>query len=833
MAQVKFVRGNKITKGTSWNSKVTTDSIAFDKDNKEIYLGGDKYSQTKLTELTNDNAALQVGDSLNVAFSKLNNIIIDNEEVTAEALNDLNNHKVNTEDLATVATTGSYNDLTDKPNIPVGPMVFKGSLGTGGTITTLPTASSDNTGHTYKVITDGTYANQSAKAGDTFVSDGSTWILIPSGDEPAGTVTSVGMTVPTGLSVTSDSSNPITSSGTFTISYASGYSIPTTTKQTSWDNKISSVKTLKTNNTTAQTASASETLSGSGTINLHKVSKTGSYNDLLNKPTIPTVGTLKSDNTTAQTPSASESFSNTINVHKIAKTGDYKDLLGVTIYVFTGGTEDTTNHCKTITSSPVGSFDEAKTKIQNGEDVYVSWGNSKRIPLHINGRYTNANEESLVAISQDFIFEWQDDTTAKVWEVRYVTDSDLTEVQDFLQDQIDGIILEESDPTVPSHVKAITQQNITDWNNKQNALTFDNVPTANSTNPVTSGGLYTVITNNEKTTSAALNDLNDKKANTADLATVATSGNYNDLTNKPTIPTIPDLSKGTTTGSGNAVTDITVSGHTITLTKGTTFASVASPTFTGTPAAPTAASGTNTTQIATTAFVQQELANFDDEIFIPVSTLPTTNIKTNKIYIVPNSLASPENNLYDEYIYKNNAWELIGTSQIDLNGKQDKLISGTNIKTVNDKSLLGSGDVPIIIEGTYYNGVFTSYTYDANTGYAYQLPAAYTGDTRILYVDTISNVIYRYNGSQYVKLYDFNTDSTPTSGSSNFITSGGVYNALYKSGTTAQRPTTNLVVGMQYFDTTLGQPIWWNGTAWVDALGNTPGSRNYVYVENN
>jgi len=33
-------------------------------------------------------------------------------------------------------------------------------------------------------------------------------------------------------------------------------------------------------------------------------------------------------------------------------------------------------------------------------------------------------------------------------------------------------------------------------------------------------------------------------------------------------------------------------------------ANLASPTFTGTPAAPTAATGTNTTQIATTAFVQ-------------------------------------------------------------------------------------------------------------------------------------------------------------------------------------------------------------------------------------
>ena len=56
------------------------------------------------------------------------------------------------------------------------------------------------------------------------------------------------------------------------------------------------------------------------------------------------------------------------------------------------------------------------------------------------------------------------------------------------------------------------------------------------------------------------------------LATVATSGDYDDLTGKP------DLND---------------------------YAPLASPAFTGTPTAPTAASGTNTTQIATTAFVQE------------------------------------------------------------------------------------------------------------------------------------------------------------------------------------------------------------------------------------
>jgi len=44
---------------------------------------------------------------------------------------------------------------------------------------------------------------------------------------------------------------------------------------------------------------------------------------------------------------------------------------------------------------------------------------------------------------------------------------------------------------------------------------------------------------------------------------------------------------------------------------------------------------------------------------------------------------------------------------------------------------------------------------------------------------------------------------------------------VYHIGTTAQRPATNLFVGRQYLDTTLGKPIWWNGTNWSDAMGNS------------
>jgi hypothetical protein len=42
---------------------------------------------------------------------------------------------------------------------------------------------------------------------------------------------------------------------------------------------------------------------------------------------------------------------------------------------------------------------------------------------------------------------------------------------------------------------------------------------------------------------------------------------------------------------------------------------------------------------------------------------------------------------------------------------------------------------------------------------------------------------------------------------------------ITSSGTTAQRPTLRLYINKPYFDTTLGKPIWWAGTAWVDGSG--------------
>lgn len=77
--------------------------------------------------------------------------------------------------------------------------------------------------------------DQTGNAGKVLTTDGSTlsWTSAASG---SGTVTSVDMTVPTGLTVTG---NPVTTTGTLALAYAAGYAIPTTAKQANWDTAYS------------------------------------------------------------------------------------------------------------------------------------------------------------------------------------------------------------------------------------------------------------------------------------------------------------------------------------------------------------------------------------------------------------------------------------------------------------------------------------------------------------------------------------------------------------------------------------------------------------------
>lgn len=73
------------------------------------------------------------------------------------------------------------------------------------------------------------------------------------------------------------------------------------------------------------------------------------------------------------------------------------------------------------------------------------------------------------------------------------------------------------------------------------------------------------------------------------------------------------------------------------------------------------------------------------------------------------------------------------------------------------------------------------------------------------YFDVLNNVFRLY----FNQLSGFNTELINT-----IITLN-----TPSAGTTANRPATNLQIGQQYFDTTIGIPIWWNGSNWINAAG--------------
>lgn len=103
----------------------------------------------------------------------------------------------------------------------------------------------------------------------------------------------------------------------------------------------------------------------------------------------------------------------------------------------------------------------------------------------------------------------------------------------------------------------------------------------------------------------------------------------------------------------------------------TSRAPLASPAFTGTPTAPTASSGTNNTQIATTAFVASaisaavaDITSFEFEV---VQSLPASG-EAGIIYLVSHSHGTGD--AYDEYIWTGSAFEKIGNTDVDLSGYQ-------------------------------------------------------------------------------------------------------------------------------------------------------------------
>lgn len=95
----------------------------------------------------------------------------------------------------------------------------------------------------------------------------------------------------------------------------------------------------------------------------------------------------------------------------------------------------------------------------------------------------------------------------------------------------------------------------------------------------------------------------------------------------------------------------------------------------------------------------ENLGNLDTQIALVVNQLPTTDIKTNKIYLVRKNETGVDNT-YVEYVYINGSWEKLGeyTPSVDLSNcvKTDESSTINADVTVNGK--LSSTDANIVID---------------------------------------------------------------------------------------------------------------------------------------
>ena len=131
--------------------------------------------------------------------------------------------------------------------------------------------------------------------------------------------------------------------------------------------------------------------------------------------------------------------------------------------------------------------------------------------------------------------------------------------------------------------KVVTASEKTTWNGKQDALTNVDVLTgitstkvSNWDNAATNSHTHSNKSVLDGISSTDITNWNSKTDNVGTVTGVKMNGTTNNPTNGvvdlgTVITSETTLSKGSTSGTGNAVTDITVSGHQITLTKGTTF----------------------------------------------------------------------------------------------------------------------------------------------------------------------------------------------------------------------------------------------------------------------
>ena len=221
----------------------------------------------------------------------------------------------------------------------------------------------------------------------------------------------------------------------------------------------------------------------------------GSYNDLTDKPTIPTVPTNVSSFTNDAGYLTEVEYDDLIGKPELF-SGSYNDLTDKPSIPDVSGFETKTDatakltEAKAYTDTKVADLvGTAPTTLDTLQEVAAAIQENESVVEALNSAIGNKANASDIPTKVS-------DLTNDIGYLTSVPGEYITETE--LNNKGYLTSFTESDPTVPSHVKAITEENISNWNAKSEF-----------------SGSYDDLTNKP------------------DLF----SGSYNDLTDKPTIPT--------------------------------------------------------------------------------------------------------------------------------------------------------------------------------------------------------------------------------------------------------------------------------------------------------
>ena len=126
-----------------------------------------------------------------------------------------------------------------------------------------------------------------------------------------------------------------------------------------------------------------------------------------------------------------------------------------------------------------------------------------------------------------------------------------------------------------------------------------------------------------------------------------------------------------------------------------------------------------------------------------VTSLPVTDIDSNTIYLVSNG-SSKENNIYTEYLYVNNKWEVIGSTDVDLTDYVKKTELDNKLKdytkTTDLNTKLNDYVKTTSIDNTINNSVINSFNKNFKQ---YNSSSTYAVNDYVIY----NNNLYKCNTS--------------------------------------------------------------------------------------